>query len=99
MIFDAIAFIFGPFFTMNLWVFHFTYGKFSLYAICNFIMDLVFAYPLSAFFQKIGHYQLKKFNSTILFLISYSLALLNYGFQMFIEKPSKPDLSKPKSSE
>jgi len=99
MIFDAIAFIFGPFFTMNLWVFHFTYGKFSLYAICNFIMDLVFAYPLSAFFQKIGHYQLKKFNSTILFLISYSLALLNYGFQMFIEKPSEPDLSKPKSSE
>lgn len=91
MIFDALAFIFGPFFTINLWIFHFTYGKFSLYALCNLIMDLVFAYPLNAFFQKIGHYKLKKFTSTTLFLISYSLALLNYGFQKFIEKPNSSE--------
>ncbi len=99
MIFDALAFILGPFFTMNLWVFHFTYGKFSLYALCNLIMDLVFAYPLNAFFQKIGHYKLKKFNSTIIFLISYSLSLLNYGFQKFIEKPNSSKCSNSKSSD
>lgn len=85
-VFDTLAFVFGPFFTINLWVFHFTYGKFSLYAICNLIMDLLFAYPFNAVSQKIGHYKLKKFNSTILFLISYSLALLNYVFQKSIEK-------------
>jgi hypothetical protein len=87
-VFDTLAFVFGPFFTINLWVFHFTYGKFPLYAICNLIMDLLFAYPFNAAFQKIGHYKLKKFNSTILFLISYSLSLVNYGFQKFIEKPN-----------
>lgn len=86
MVFDALAFIFGPFFTINLWVFHFTYGKFSIYAIFNLIMDIVFAYPLNTLFQKIGHYKLKKFNSKTLFLISYSLSFVNYGFQKLIEK-------------
>jgi len=99
MVFDALAFIFGPFFTINLWVFHLTYGKFSLYAIINLIMDLVFAYPLNKLFQKMGHYKLIKFNSTILFLISYSLAMLNFAFQKLIEKPNPSMLTNPKSSE
>lgn len=87
-IFDDLAFIFGPFFTINLWVFHFTYGKFSLYALCNLIMDLVYAYPLNALFQKIGHYKLIRENSTALFIKTYLLAILNYGFQKFIKKPN-----------
>lgn len=82
-VFDDLAFIFGPFFTINLWVFHFTYGKFSLYALCNLIMDLLYAYPLNALFQKIGHYKLKRMTSTALFIKTCSLALLNYGFQKF----------------
>jgi hypothetical protein len=98
MVFDALAFIFGPFFTINLWVFHFTNGRFFLYSLVNLIMDLIFAYPLNSIFQKIGHYQLKKFNSTILFIISFSLALLNYAFQKFIEKTNNLKLA-PKSNE
>lgn len=97
MVFDALAFIFGPFFTINLWVFHFTYGRFSLYALCNLIMDFIFAFPLSAHFQKIGHYKLKKFNSKTIFLISYSLSLLNYAFQKYIEK-NNSELTNPESS-
>ncbi|MEE6132780.1 hypothetical protein CHN50_00890 [Priestia aryabhattai] len=98
MVFDALAFIFGPFFTINLWVFHFTNGRFLLYSLVNLIIDLIFSHPLNSLFQKIGHYQLKKFNSTILFIISFSLALLNYAFQKFIEKPKKLEMS-PKISE
>jgi hypothetical protein len=86
MFFDALAFIFGPFFTINLWVFHFAYGKFWLYTSINLVMDLVFAYPLSRLFQRMGHYKLMKFNSTIIFIISFSLSLLNYAFQKFVEK-------------
>lgn len=97
IVIDALAFIFGPFFTTNLWVFHFTYNKFSLYAFSNLIMDLIFAYPLNALFQKIGHYKLKKFNSTTMFMISYSMAFINYGFQKFIEKSNLN--SKANSSE
>jgi len=99
MVFDALAFIFGPFFTINMWVFHFTYGKFSLYAVCNLIMDLIFAFPLNALFQKIEHYKFKKFNSTIIFLIFYTLALLNYGFQTLFEQPNTSKGSDLKSSE
>ncbi len=87
-IFDDLAFIFGPFFTINLWVFHLTFGKFSIYAFCNLIMDLVYAYPLNALFQKIGHYKLKRETSTVLFIKTYFLALLNYLFQKFFKKPN-----------
>src|SRR5699024_1662933 len=66
-IFDDLAFIFGPFFTINLWVFHFTYGKISRYALSNLMIDLVYAYPLHKLFQKIGHYKSKKINSATLF--------------------------------
>ncbi|MEH6990043.1 hypothetical protein [Cytobacillus firmus] len=89
LIFDDLAFIYGPFFTINLWVFHFTYGKFSIYALSNLILDLLFAFPLSALFQKIGHYKLNKLNSLGLFIMYYALALLNYGFQMLFEKEVK----------
>lgn len=91
MVFDALAFILGPFFTINLWVFHFTYKKFTLYALINLIMDLIFAYILSPFFEKVGHYKLKNFSRTTLFIISYSYALINYVFQMLFEKNNVPE--------
>lgn len=87
LVFDALAFIFAPFFTINLWVFHFTYGKFPLYSLVNLLMDLTFAYPLNNLFQKIGHYKLKKFNSATLFLTSYILSFINYGFQKLLFGP------------
>ncbi|WP_461610953.1 hypothetical protein [Cytobacillus kochii] len=90
MLFDALAFILGPFFTINLWVFHFTYGKFPLYATTNFIMDVIFAYLLTPLFEKIGHFKLKKFTRTGILILYYFLALLNYGFQKYIEKPVEP---------
>ncbi|SFQ35367.1 hypothetical protein SAMN05518683_13116 [Salibacterium halotolerans] len=94
MVFDALSFIFGFFFTINLWVFHFTYGRFALYVVVNFLIDLLFAYPLNRLFQKIGHYKLKNMNAAAMFFISFSLALVNYGFQKFMEKsnarPQRP---------
>ncbi|SFL48125.1 hypothetical protein [Salibacterium qingdaonense] len=86
MVFDALSFIFGVFFTINLWVFHFTYGRLALYVVVNFLIDLLFAYPLNKLFQKIGHYKFKNMNAAAMFIISFSLALVNYGFQKFIEK-------------
>ncbi|MCM3124315.1 MULTISPECIES: stage III sporulation protein AF [unclassified Mesobacillus] len=87
-VFDALAFILGPFFTVNLWVFHFTFGKFSVYAISNLVMDLIFAYIFVPIFQKIGHFKFKNFTSTKIFLLYYSFGLLNYAFQKYFEKPA-----------
>ncbi|WP_019152693.1 hypothetical protein [Robertmurraya massiliosenegalensis] len=91
MIFDALAFILGPFFTINMWVFHFTYNRFPLYALVNLVSDFIFAYLLNPFFQKLGHYKLKNYTSTIIFIIFYSMALLNYAFQKLFEKPIVPE--------
>ncbi|MBQ6448220.1 hypothetical protein KGR20_18505 [Cytobacillus oceanisediminis] len=81
---DALGFIFGPFVVINIWIFHLTHKRFLVYTLVNLIMDLIFAYPLNAFFQKVGFYKLKKFTSIHLFLTSYGLSFLNYWFQKFI---------------
>ena len=88
LIFDDLAFIFGPFFTINLWVFHFTYGKFSLYSLTNLVLDAIFGFLLNPLFQKVGHYKLKNINSFGLFLFYYLFSFINYGFQKLFEKPS-----------
>lgn len=88
LVFDDLAFLFGPFFTTNLWVFHLTYGKFPLYTLTNLVIDLLFAFPLNSLFQKIGHYKLKKISSLGLFIFYYVLSFVNYGFQKLMEKPS-----------
>ncbi|TCJ02215.1 hypothetical protein E0Y62_20290 [Cytobacillus praedii] len=91
LIFDDLAFIFGPFFTINLWVFHFTYGKFSLYTLTNLVIDTIFGFILNPFFQKLGHYKLKNMNSFGLFLFYYLFSFINYGFQKYYEKPRTPE--------
>lgn len=91
MVFDAIAFIIGPFFTTNLWVFHFTYKKFTLYALTNLVFDLIFAFLLSPFFEKVGHYKLKKYSRKTIFIIFYLFSLMNYAFQILFEKNKAPE--------
>lgn len=81
---DALGFIFGPFVAINIWIFHLTQKRFLVYTLVNLIMDLIFAFPLNAFFQKVGFYKLKKFTSIHLFLIAYGLSFLNFWFQKFI---------------
>lgn len=83
---SAFTFIFGPYFVGNIIIFHYTYKKFWLYALLNGITDLLLAYPLNHFFEKLGFYKLKKVNQTFLFLSAYLYAMLNYGFQKILDK-------------
>ncbi|MEW9110115.1 MAG: hypothetical protein AB2374_12265 [Cytobacillus gottheilii] len=85
-IFNALSFIFGPFFAVNMWIFHFTNGRFFLYTLINLVMDLIFAFPLNIFFQKVGAYKLKKFKSKHLFYTAFAYSFINYGFQKLVEK-------------
>ncbi|MED1607816.1 hypothetical protein P4U90_21085 [Cytobacillus kochii] len=98
MLYDSIAFILGPLFTINIWVFHLTYGKFFRYVSLNLIIDLLFAYPFNAFFQKIGHYKLYKFTSFSLFISAFAYALINYGFQVLYERYPKEYIKMDKVS-
>lgn len=86
---DALGFIFGPFAAINIWIFHLTQKRFLVYTLVNLIMDLIFAFPLNAFFQKVGFYKFKNFTSIHLFIIAYGLSFLNYWFQKFIISDKK----------
>ncbi|WP_257391446.1 hypothetical protein [Cytobacillus gottheilii] len=85
-VYDALSFIFGPFFAINMWVFHFTNGRFLLYTLINLVMDLIFAFGLNIFFENIGAYKLKKFKPKHLFYTAYAYSFINYGFQKLVEK-------------
>lgn len=86
---NTLSFIFGPFFVGNLWIFHLTYGKFWLYTIVNLIMDFMLAYPLNKLFRALKIYKLKKFKPIHLFLTAFPYSLINYGFQLLMDKNLK----------
>jgi hypothetical protein len=78
--------IWGPFFIGSMWILKFTYGKFWIYTITNFVIDTAFTFPFVSFLEKFriaSLIQLKKYQLSILFFIK---SLLLYGFQSFKEK-------------
>ncbi|AZB41982.1 hypothetical protein CEF21_06570 [Bacillus sp. FJAT-42376] len=81
-----LSFIFGPFFTGTLWIFHLTYGKFFRYLLANSLMDFLLAYPIAFFFQKKKLFKLLKFQPPYMFGVSMIWAVVIYGYQMLIEK-------------
>ena len=83
---NALTFIFGPFFVANLWTFHFTYGRFWIYTLFNLFFDLLFAYPINYFLDKLGLYKLKKVKPIFLFYTAFGYSTLNYFFQKFLDK-------------
>ena len=84
LIINALSFIFGPFFAINIWIFHFTKNKFFPYVLVNLVFDLLFAYPLNILFQKVGFYKLTKFKSIHLFLTAFLYSFANYWFHNYI---------------
>ena len=85
--FNDLSFIFGPFFAAILWVLRLTHGKFKTYLLLNAVMDVVLAYPMTIFFEKLGIYKLVNFKQKHLFFTSFSIAVLIYKFHEFIIKP------------
>ncbi|KAB7672018.1 hypothetical protein [Bacillus sp. B1-b2] len=86
---NTLNFIFGPFFAINIWIFHLTNKKFILYTLVNLVVDIVFAYPLNILFQKVGFYKLTKFKSIHLFLTAYIFSFVNYWFHNYIVSNKK----------
>lgn len=79
-----ITFVFGLFFTLNLWIFKLTYKKIWLYVITNIFADYLFAYPLSTLAEKFGIYKLVNLKKIQLFALSLFVAACNYIFHRFI---------------
>lgn len=83
--YTAFLLLFGPYTVLTVWVFYLSKGRFLLYALINLVLDLIYAFPIKVLFKKLNvlHIKVKSIN---FFLLIFTDALLNYGFQSFIEK-------------
>lgn len=92
--YTAFLLLFGPYPIINIWFFYLSKGKFLKYALINFIADLIYAFPIIALFKKLNVFHIKV-KSINFFLLIFTDALLNFGFQKVIEKlyPNTNDIS------
>ncbi|WP_077212004.1 hypothetical protein [Bacillus dakarensis] len=88
-VFTDLSLILGPFFTGTLWIFHFTFGHFRRYIIVNMIMNFLLAFPLCYIFQKLKLFKLLRFNPIYIFITYIFYAICLYGYQLFIERPTR----------
>lgn len=82
-------FAFGPFVFLPIWIFKFTFGRFWLYLITNIVSGMLFAYPITTLFGKLGIYKLQKMTRVQLFFLSVSSSILIYLYQLCIEEALK----------
>jgi uncharacterized membrane protein YeaQ/YmgE (transglycosylase-associated protein family) len=85
-------FAFGPFVFLPIWILKFTFGRLWLYLITNIVSGLLFAYPITSLFGKLGIYKMKKMTRIQLFFLSISSAILLYIYQLFIDETQKASL-------
>ncbi|WP_099157193.1 hypothetical protein [Virgibacillus ndiopensis] len=85
-IFNDLSFVYGPFFVGTIWIFHFTFSKFTRYLLLNAAMNASFAIPLTKLFQKFKVYKLKNVKAVHLFLSYMSFAIIIYGYQYLVHR-------------
>ena len=76
----------GPFFIGSIWILRYTYGRFWLYLVVNFIVDSFFVYILLNWFTRIRYaslIEMKKYQLSFCFFIK---SLLMYGCQVLVDK-------------
>jgi hypothetical protein len=85
-------FVLGTFLVTTIWVFHFTYQRFSIYLITNIVLDFMFAvFPLPYLLQKkLGIYELVNITPWGRFLIFVIFSIVIYGYQKWQEEIFKP---------
>ncbi|MEK5520449.1 hypothetical protein [Heyndrickxia sp. FSL W8-0423] len=84
---NILSVILGPFAVGTLWIFHLTFRKFWLFMLTNLVQNLIYAFPILTFFEKINFIKYVKFTRIHHLIASMSFALILYGFQSYLEKP------------
>ncbi|XQY92705.1 hypothetical protein ACNRWW_04615 [Metabacillus sp. HB246100] len=88
-----VSFVFGPFTIINLWIFKLTFRRFWLYLMSNIVADYLFAYPLTTLAEKLGVYKMVKMSRKQLFLLSITIAIVNYFYQKLLVEPLRREQS------
>ncbi|PGT79785.1 hypothetical protein COD11_22015 [Bacillus sp. AFS040349] len=63
-----------------------TFGNFSKYLATNIIIDYIFSFPIVKFFTKIGTFEFKKMRPNHFFILSVSMAVIIYYYQLLVER-------------
>lgn len=80
-----VSFTYGAFLVGTMWIFYFTYEKFWLYLITNIIIDAIFMFGISHFFE--GRlYRLVNMGRWGVFLLMVGLAITIYGYHSWQEE-------------
>lgn len=85
-IINILSLVLCGFSVATFWTFKLTYGKFWLYLLTNLLQNLLFSFPLIAFFEKTQFLNYVKFSRYHHFYLSMAMALFLYGYQKFIDK-------------
>jgi hypothetical protein len=81
-----VSYLLGLFFITTIWVFKLTFGNFFKYLVTNIIIDLIFSFPLVKFFTKVGVFEFKKMRPKHFFILSVSMAIIIYIYQLLVER-------------
>lgn len=86
-IINILSLILGFFSVGTLWTFKLTYGNFQRYFLMNLLQNVIFAFPIITFLEKVNFLKYIRFNRYHHLALSMTMALILYGYQLFIDKP------------
>ncbi|MBD2846969.1 hypothetical protein IDH44_17365 [Paenibacillus sp. IB182496] len=86
-----IPIVFGPFVVGTILIFYMSFGHFWIYLALNALVNLIFAYPVSYVFERIGLYQLIVYKHWHIIATAMIWALIIYGFQLWMEEVLRGD--------
>lgn len=82
---NTTPFVYGVFLVGTVVILYFTYQSFWLYIAINLIVDSFQAFGISKWYEHLGIYELVKFNSFGVLLLSLAIALLIFVFQKWMD--------------
>ncbi|KML02778.1 hypothetical protein VL06_17195 [Rossellomorea marisflavi] len=74
--------VWGQFLIGTLWIMKFSYGKIFRFLLTNFVTDLFFIYPFSAFLKRQGLFSYVRLNQIQVYGVFFLKSILIYLFQM-----------------
>jgi hypothetical protein len=80
----------GPVLASSFWMLKFGAGNFKRFITMNFLLQLVFVFPISMLARNKNYYSLVKINSVQLFFYFFPKSFILYGVQKLFDKNYKP---------
>ena len=85
---NLLSIVLGYFSLGCLWIFHFTFGNFRLYLLTNLINNVVYAFGIIPFLEKINFVKYTKFTRIHHIIVTMFYSIIIYGYQKVYTNPN-----------